>query len=612
MANYYEILKIPVTASEKEIRDALDEQYNYYRKLVTHHNPETVQKANQALISIEKIRTTFLDPKSREIYDEAIGIKSTNFGGLADPFSGLPNMPVAGSVPVNFSARSNPKGILECTKCGTQNPLGARHCKKCGNQLSIDCPNCRALIDVSAQYCISCGVNVRQFLANKKVEEESQSRQRELEEAERLKQHRQFERSRSEQASRLKVEQKKSSYKSCITISIMLFVCSCLAYFGGSTVLNAFNLSRIKSLPGAVSESIAQTSTAQQQESEIKSTYAPIWKGSTVQLQTWLYRSDDDYFSVGFSVANLTQSEIVVTFLTSDIMVTDNFGNKYELRSNTNPVRDTLEVASQYNGAKEYTLDYSGTIDPSVTALTVNFPSINGEQAATITVPLRLMDDQLVFTLQPNYYSDDSFSVRMEIKNESTAPFLLRFRSSDILISDDIGNIYALDDNYQNQQYASLIEGKDDYSSSYSDEWRFKPAISPRAKSITTAAQIMGKTFSQVINFEYPFDQIRYEATLVYESDNYFTVTFKSFNLGGGDFLLRFDSKDIKVQAADGSMYSARENQGTVMRSISSGNYQELNIYFDGTLINKDGLKLVIPVISAQENVQIEIKVNGQ
>lgn len=90
------------------------------------------------------------------------------------------------------------------------------------------------------------------FWLIKKAEEESQSKQRELEETERLKQQREFERSRSEQASRLKVEQKKSSYKSCVTITIALFVCSCLAYFGGSTVLNALNLSGIKSLPGAV------------------------------------------------------------------------------------------------------------------------------------------------------------------------------------------------------------------------------------------------------------------------------------------------------------------------------------------------------------------------
>ena len=90
MPNYYEVLKVAPTASTSEIQVAFDSQYNYWRRLVTHHEAETAQRANQALLYLERIRVTLTDPTQRTAYDLSLG---GSVGGLADPNAAPQNPP---------------------------------------------------------------------------------------------------------------------------------------------------------------------------------------------------------------------------------------------------------------------------------------------------------------------------------------------------------------------------------------------------------------------------------------------------------------------------------------------------------------------------------------
>lgn len=593
MANYYEILEIPATASKKEIETAIDQQYTYWHRLVTHHNPVKVEEANRSLRLLEEIRGVLTNSAKRKKYDAEIGAISGKTAGLADPQATaprtkLPSMNIAQNITHQEPAQATTDAWI-CGKCKTPNRIGLKFCGKCGMQIGRECIKCNKMVSAADAFCPHCGVNIAKEQARRITEQQEKERQKEMEEAARIARQRESERIKNEQEIRLKNKQRKSKQLSCFMIAIFVSLCVFASYLLSS---NTSIFSR-----GFMSQSAT--------DQALETLYAPTWKGNTIQVQTWLSYSQNDRFYITFKVENLTQNELVVAFLTSDIVLTDNLGKRYDLREGTRPVRDTLR-----NGrGNEYRLEYLGTIESPVTSLSIAFPSINGETATTITIPLRTMDNQLLVTLSPYSYNNDSFNVRMDAQNNLNAPFLIRFQSNDITVSDDAGNVYNLSEYYQNKSYASLIEGKNNYS----DSWSFEPSISPSAKNITINAYIMGQNFSQFVNYEYPSSMVRYEGALEYVTDNQFHIKFKAFNLGESDFLLRFDSKDVKVQATDGSMYFARTDYShAIMSSISSGGYQDVTLYFDGALTNKSGLKLIFPVISAQENVQVDIQSNGQ
>ena len=67
--NYYQILGITPSATVAEVETAVEGHYNKWRRLVTHHDPNVVTRANQALQAIERIRTTLTTPDKRAVYD---------------------------------------------------------------------------------------------------------------------------------------------------------------------------------------------------------------------------------------------------------------------------------------------------------------------------------------------------------------------------------------------------------------------------------------------------------------------------------------------------------------------------------------------------------------
>jgi hypothetical protein len=502
-----------------------------------------------------------------------------------------------------------------CNKCHTKNLEGKKFCSKCGNQLGHECINCNYLVLIGDVFCPHCGINFAQEEARRLAQQQESERQRtkakaerevreiearrkkEMEDTARVSRQQEVERIKNEQEVRSKIKQRNSKRALSFASTIFIVICA-FTFYTASGKANIFSFGFS-----------SQNATKQ----AVESLYSPTWKGNTVQVQVQLTSATSDNFQVKFNVTNMTQSEIFVTFLTSDILITDNLGNQYPVSDDTTLVQYT----SGANRNNEYYihLRFSGAIDPSATSLIIKMPPVNGEQPAMFTIPLRLIDDQLLFTLNPNYgyQSDSFFNVDMEVANTSAEPFLLRFYSSNIHVSDDIGNIYTLggDNGYtfHSDQYADLIDG----NNSFNETWRFSPAISPHAKSLTLSTEVMGRPYSQIINLEHPIDQIRYESKVSHVIGNTSTIKVTVFNLSKNDFLLRLAYNNAQIQTPDGNILATiNDPSKLVMGNMPPGESLSFMMSFDVKLTETTGLKLVIPIVSAYENVKIDIQPNEQ
>ncbi|MDP9310393.1 MAG: zinc ribbon domain-containing protein [Chloroflexota bacterium] len=159
MSTYYEILKVVPTATGKDVERAIEEQYNQWRRLVTHHDPGVATQATQALQTLELIRSTLTDSHRRSAYDAGIGLGGP-VGGLADPATLLQNTAVSPPRP-NQQPRSDsgaqPK-LWACYKCSAENPPQTKYCLNCGTQLVRKCPECAAEASlVASGMCGNCG-----------------------------------------------------------------------------------------------------------------------------------------------------------------------------------------------------------------------------------------------------------------------------------------------------------------------------------------------------------------------------------------------------------------------------------------------------------------------
>lgn len=171
---YYEILKISPTASANEVQAAIDTQYDQWRRLVAHHNPEVVEQANQSLRILETIRATLTDPAKRAVYDASL-----NVGGLADPeavirMHGEPPPPPLKPAGSPGLPGDRPVDAWVCPQCGTISPRGTRFCSKCRAQIGIDCPKCKKLTLKSDPYCAECGADLREELEREQREKLAQ------------------------------------------------------------------------------------------------------------------------------------------------------------------------------------------------------------------------------------------------------------------------------------------------------------------------------------------------------------------------------------------------------------------------------------------------------
>ncbi len=191
MPNYYEILQIRPDAPAPEIEAACEAQYNRWRRLVTHHDPETADKATRALRILEQIRATLTDPAKRAAYDATLDLSDT-MSGLADP-QAQPARPVAPPLPPRPPVAPQieppvaPAARLDawlCPKCHSASPVDTRYCRHCGEEIGRPCPKCAKLIEKAIRFCPECGVEVEAYIAEKQREAEEFAR-RQQEEARR-------------------------------------------------------------------------------------------------------------------------------------------------------------------------------------------------------------------------------------------------------------------------------------------------------------------------------------------------------------------------------------------------------------------------------------------
>jgi len=183
MTTYYEFLQVSSTATVAEIEAAYEDRYNHWRRLVTHHDPEVVNRANQALRWLEKAHVTLTDPAKREAYDAGIGLRGP-VGGLADLEAGSgdtgpPPGPDFGSQRAGASVTGQRVDAWVCPQCQAPNPLGTRFCNRCGQQLGIKCPKCGKLTQAAAPYCSECGVDIEGESRRRKAEHEAERRREE-------------------------------------------------------------------------------------------------------------------------------------------------------------------------------------------------------------------------------------------------------------------------------------------------------------------------------------------------------------------------------------------------------------------------------------------------
>lgn len=183
MTTYYDILSLAKAASKEEIEAAIDTQYDKWRRLVNHHDPDVVEEANRSLRVLEQIRAVLLNDQKRKEYDASL-----NVGGLTDPDALLKSMETAAPTPpapppgkphASSSNTGTPVDAWVCSNCHTPNPMKTRYCLQCGTQVGIDCPACDSLIFAGAQFCPECGVNVAEE-QQLKEQEERQERERKV------------------------------------------------------------------------------------------------------------------------------------------------------------------------------------------------------------------------------------------------------------------------------------------------------------------------------------------------------------------------------------------------------------------------------------------------
>ena len=174
--NFYEIIGLQNEADSSEIETALDTRYDQWRALVTNHDPKVVSEANQALMTIEEIRKTLLDPNKRIEYDRALN----SIGGLEDPST----LPAPSGFGTGWMAPPRPKPSRPasqqeeiddghtwiCSSCKKKYPVGTRFCKSCGNQLGVECPSCGRLTYINNRYCQDCGVDIQGAIKQKEAE----------------------------------------------------------------------------------------------------------------------------------------------------------------------------------------------------------------------------------------------------------------------------------------------------------------------------------------------------------------------------------------------------------------------------------------------------------
>ncbi len=162
MQDFYSLLEIDRSATVDQISTAIDEQYDKWRRLTSHHDAQLQNQANQALFQIEQARNTLLDLTKKGPYDVELGA-----GGIADPdaihqHSGLHSPLTPLRSPISSTALERTDAWV-CNSCKKANPIGSIHCQQCGRSVGQICVKCDTTSPATAKFCLSCGVNLAEL-----------------------------------------------------------------------------------------------------------------------------------------------------------------------------------------------------------------------------------------------------------------------------------------------------------------------------------------------------------------------------------------------------------------------------------------------------------------
>lgn len=166
MSNYYEILELKSTATQAEIKTAIDEKYAYWNSLASHHDPRMVEKASREKRQLEEIRAVLGSKAKRKKYDVSF---NENIGGLAEQTSSKISVasepaPI-GSHPIAQLRVAERLDAWVCPKCNRGNAIEQKFCAKCGGQIGEECPECMHLSQITNMFCPNCGINKAQTIA---------------------------------------------------------------------------------------------------------------------------------------------------------------------------------------------------------------------------------------------------------------------------------------------------------------------------------------------------------------------------------------------------------------------------------------------------------------
>ncbi len=165
MANYYEILELPTSATSAKIEERLDALYSQYNSLITSTNQEIVEQAKQSLALISEMRDVLMDASKRKVYDRAIGV-GEQIGGLVDLdqiLSEDERSLASNRKKDKKSNESQERTDAWICDCGKANPIGTLFCRKCGENIASYCPNCEDLSPRIDVFCFKCGENKEDF-----------------------------------------------------------------------------------------------------------------------------------------------------------------------------------------------------------------------------------------------------------------------------------------------------------------------------------------------------------------------------------------------------------------------------------------------------------------
>lgn len=187
LPTYYDLLGVSITASTEEIQAACDHKYEQWHFLVSHHDQAVRHEAEAAIQTIERIRSTLLDPARRGAYD-AGGVSEGIVGGVADPMgvlhrSHLGNAPPQPRTLASTESAGANRGtsLWACPKCQAENPANTKFCFKCGTQLVRTCPECNHETSlVATGMCGNCGYDYSTAVRRLGLQEDFQARQVEL------------------------------------------------------------------------------------------------------------------------------------------------------------------------------------------------------------------------------------------------------------------------------------------------------------------------------------------------------------------------------------------------------------------------------------------------